>query len=45
MAENWREIWTFESWEAVQEAAARALHGNGVNVPREDRLFGKDTVS
>ena len=43
--ENWREIWSFESWEAVQEAAARALHDNGVNVPRENLLFERDTVS
>ena len=43
--ENWRAIWSFESWEAVQEAAVGALHEAGVNVPREDCLLDRDTVS
>ena len=42
--DDWREVWSFESIEAVQEAAAQALQNQGISVPR-DELQDTESVS
>lgn len=42
--DDWREVWSFENIEAVQEAAAVALQDLGISVPR-DRLQDIENVS